>query len=83
VVRKVEVDVVLVVAPGDALPAKENIFVERRVRGAASKIGFIERVAACSIPVDGAVGFLDAFAVAVVTVGDAGCGGEMVFSIVI
>ncbi len=65
-VGEVVVDGVLVVAAGDAFAAKENVLLERGIRDAAGEVRFVQGIAAHAVPVDGAIRFLDAFAVAVV-----------------
>jgi len=81
VVGEVVVHVVLVVAAGDALAAEENVFIEAGVVGVALGVGFVEGIAAHPVPIEFAVGFLHALAVAVISVIHAAGGDEVVFGV--
>src|ERR1700678_720862 len=80
-VGEVVEDVGLVVAAGGALTVEVNVFAEGGVGGAAGGIGFVENFAAGSVPVDLAVGFLDAVAVTVVGVVHAAAGLHFGFGV--
>lgn len=81
IIGKVVVDGVCGIAAGDARVAEEYVFVEARVVGIAGEVSFIERVGACAIPIQFAVGFLDAAAVAVIQVGHTSGRSELAFGI--
>src|SRR5712664_1237737 len=77
-VSKVIVHVARGIAAGDALAAEEHVF----VRDVSGGVGLIKRVRAHAVPIELAVGFRDALAVAVVSVGNSGGGRELVFGVV-
>lgn len=82
VASQVVIDVVRGIAAGDALAAKENVLVECGIGDAAGEVCFVEGVAAYAVPIDGAAGFLDAFAVAIVSIGDSGSGEQLILGVV-
>ena len=77
-VAKVVADGVGGIAAGDTLAAEEN----ELVRDVAGGVAFVEDVAGSAVPIELAVGLLDALAVTIVGVGDAGSGGDLIFGIV-
>jgi hypothetical protein len=82
VVGEIVEDIIGIVAACDALATEENALVERGVVGIASGIGFVERVGARAVPVELAVGFPDALAIAIVRVGNPGGGAEVVLVVI-
>src|SRR5439155_5529950 len=68
--RKVVVDVVCRVAAGNPVAAEENVFVESGVAGGSRQVGFVQYVAASTIPVNHAVALHDALPVPIIAVGD-------------
>jgi hypothetical protein len=62
---------------GDEFPAEVNVF----VGDVSGSIGFIEDLRAGAVPVDFAIGFLDAVAVAIVGVVHAAAGFDFAFGI--
>jgi hypothetical protein len=61
----------------DAFPAEENVF----VGDVSGSIGFVENLRARAEPVDFAVGFLDAVAIAIVGIVDAATGFDFTLGI--